>query len=118
MGTLHAPKFTTNFCNVLDKTRFWFIDGQKDGHPVEIAETYEERLEIPMADVVSISKEQLLASVQKFNATGQELEQIMQSIRSQIQSMSEWRGDAQVNFSDVMMQWNTEITNVTNVLNE
>lgn len=71
-----------------------------------------------MSDLISVSKSQVLDTASQFSQKEAELEGIMQQVKAQIASMTEWRGDAQVNFMALMDQWNTEIANVHMVLGE
>ena len=71
-----------------------------------------------MADLISVSRSEVLATASQFGQKQAELEGIMQQVKSQIATMSSWHGDAQANFMALMDQWNREITNVHMVLGE
>jgi WXG100 family type VII secretion target len=71
-----------------------------------------------MSDLISVSRSEVLNTASQFSQKQAELEGIMQQVKSQIGTMSSWRGDAQVNFIALMDQWNREIANVHMVLGE
>jgi WXG100 family type VII secretion target len=105
-------------CNVSDKFLFWFMDGPKDGRPVRNYTLCKGKGGISMSDLISVSRSEVLNTASQFSQKQAELEGIMQQVKSQIGTMSSWRGDAQLNFIALMDQWNREIANVHMVLGE
>ena len=65
-----------------------------------------------MSDLISMSRNEVLSTASQFDQKSSELQDVMQQIKSQIATMMSWKGDAQVNFTDVMVQWNTNINEV------
>jgi WXG100 family type VII secretion target len=71
-----------------------------------------------MSDLVSVSRSEVLGTASQFAQKESELEGIMQQVQNQIGTMTSWKGDAQANFTSLMEQWRTEISNVHTVLGE
>lgn len=65
-----------------------------------------------MSDLISVSRSEVLSTASQFDQKTSELQDVMQQIKSQIAAMMSWKGDAQVNFTDIMGQWNNDINQV------
>jgi WXG100 family type VII secretion target len=69
-----------------------------------------------MSDLISVGRHEVVNTASKFDQKASELEDLMQQIKSQIASMMSWKGDAQVDFTSVMAEWNNEINQVRTTL--
>jgi WXG100 family type VII secretion target len=69
-----------------------------------------------MSDLVSVSRSEVLSTASRFDQKSSELQDVMQQIKSQIATMATWKGDAQVDFTSVMGEWNNDINIVQTTL--
>ena len=70
-------------------------------------------------DQISVRPEDLQAASTQFNAKASELEQMLQSVQSQIESLrSTWVGQAAANFEALMAQWTTDVQGINQVLSQ
>ncbi len=68
---------------------------------------------------ITVTPEELQAAASQFNARASELEQMLQSIQSQIESLrSTWQGQAASQFDALMSQWTTDVHGINQVLGE
>ncbi len=70
-------------------------------------------------DRILVTPEELQAASAQFNNKVAELEQLLQQVQSQIQSLgSTWQGQAANQFAMLMGQWTTDVNGIRTVLGE
>jgi WXG100 family type VII secretion target len=66
-----------------------------------------------------VTPEELQQASSQFNAKAAELEQMLQSVQSQIESLrSTWQGQAAANFDALMAQWTQDVQGINQVLSQ
>lgn len=72
-----------------------------------------------MSGRIMVTPEELQAASSQFNSRAAELEQMLQSVQSQIESLrSTWQGQAATNFDALMAQWTQDVQGINQVLSE
>ncbi len=70
-------------------------------------------------DRILVTPEELQIASAQFNNKASELEQMLQQVQSQIQSLaSTWQGQAASQFANLMGQWTTDVNGIRTVLGE
>jgi early secretory antigenic target protein ESAT-6 len=66
-----------------------------------------------MSGRIMVTPEELQQTSSQFNAKAAELEQMLQSVQSQIESLrSTWQGQAAANFDALMAQWTQDVQGI------
>jgi WXG100 family type VII secretion target len=75
---------------------------------------------MPMSgDHILVTYEDLQIAASQFNSKAAELEQMLQQVQSQIQSLaSTWQGQAASQFAALMGQWTTDVNGIRTILGE
>ncbi|HLH60119.1 MAG TPA: WXG100 family type VII secretion target [Ktedonobacteraceae bacterium] len=72
-----------------------------------------------MSGRIMVTPEELQQASSQFNAKAAELEQMLQSVQSQIESLrSTWQGQAAANFDALMAQWTQDVQGINQVLSQ
>ncbi|HJT57917.1 MAG TPA: WXG100 family type VII secretion target [Ktedonobacteraceae bacterium] len=72
-----------------------------------------------MSGRIMVTPEELQAASSQFNARAADLEQMLQSVQSQIESLrSTWQGQAAANFDALMAQWTQDVQGINQVLSQ
>jgi WXG100 family type VII secretion target len=68
-------------------------------------------------DHIQVNLGELQAASSKFNANASELEQLLQRVQGQIESLSStWQGRAAADFGSLMTKWTTDVHGIHEVL--
>lgn len=71
-----------------------------------------------MGDYIAVRSSEIEEAISTFNTHQANLEDIMQAIKSQINNMTAWQGDAHERFVSDMQQWDQQMVNAHGVLGE